>query len=68
MTSHVFQHLANSNHVLVSLDDFIIIKLGYKHNKFKRKISEALFIKSIRPNLNNQDTTVPFLIESLHPF
>ena len=68
MTSHVFQHLANSNHAFVSLDDFIIIKLGYKHNKFKRKISEALFIKSTSPNLSNQDTSVPFLIESLHPF
>ena len=49
----------SSNHALVTLDDFTILNSGYKHNKFKRKISEALFIKSNRPNLNKQDTSVP---------
>ena len=58
-SSHVYQRSANSNHALVSLDDFTILNLGYRHNKFKRKISEALFIKSNRPNLNKQDTSVP---------
>ena len=57
--SHVYQHSVNSNHALVSLDDFAILNLGYTHNKFKRRISEALFIKSNRPNLNKQDTSVP---------
>ena len=57
--SHVYQHSVNSNHALVTLDDFTILNSGYKHNKFKRKISEALFIKSNRPNLNKQDTSVP---------
>ena len=57
--SHVFQHSVNSNHDLVTLDDFTSLHLGYKHNKFKRKISEASFIKSNRPNHNKQDTSVP---------
>ena len=57
--SHVYEHSMNSNHALVTLDDFTIVNSGYKHNKFKRKISEALFIKSNRPNLNKQDTSVP---------
>ena len=57
--SHVYEHSVNSNHALVTLDDFTIVNSGYKHNKFKRKISEALFIKSNRPNLNKQDTSVP---------
>ena len=56
--SHVYEHSMNSNHALVTLDDFTIVNSGYKH-KFKRKISEALFIKSNRPNLNKQDTSVP---------
>ena len=57
--SYVYQHSVNSNHALVTLDDFTILNLGYKHKKFKRKISEALFIKSNRPNLIKQDTSVP---------
>ena len=56
---HMFQHSVNSNHDLVTLDDFTSLHLGYKHNKFKRKISEASFIKSNRPNHNKQDTSVP---------
>ena len=49
----------NLNHALVTLDDFTILNSGCKHNKFKRKISEALLIKSNRPNLNKRDTSVP---------
>ena len=33
--SHVYQHSVNSNHALVTLDDFAILNLGYKYNKFK---------------------------------
>ena len=56
--SHVYQHPMNSNHALVTIDDFTILNSGYKHKKFKRKISEALFIKSNRSNLNKEDTSV----------
>ena len=56
--SLIYQHSVNSNYALVTLDDFTILNLGYKHNKFKRKIYEALFIKSNRPNLNKEDTPV----------
>ena len=56
--SHVYQHSVNSNHVFTTLDDFTILNFGYKYNKYKRKTSEALFIKSNRPNLK-QDTSVP---------
>ena len=48
----------NSNHTHVTLNDFTIVNSGYKH-KFKRKNSEALFMKSNRPKLNKQDTSVP---------
>ena len=53
------QHSVNSNHAFVTLNDFTFLNSGYKHSKFKRKISEALFMKSNRPNLNKQDTPVP---------
>ena len=46
--SHVYQHLVNSNHALITLNDFTILNSGYKHNKFKRKISEALFINPFK--------------------
>ena len=35
------------------MDDFKILGSGYKSN-FKRKISEALFIKEKKPDLNVQ--------------
>ena len=56
--SHVHQHSVNSNHTLVTFDNFTILNFGYKHNKYKRKIYETLFIKSNRPNLNKQDASV----------
>ena len=56
---HVYQHSVNSNHALVTLDDFTSLNSGYKHNKSKRKICKALFMKSNRPNLNKQDTSAP---------
>ena len=56
--SYVHQHSVNSNHTLVTFDNFTILIFGYKHNKYKRKICEALFIKSNRPNLNKQDASV----------
>ena len=56
--SHVHQHSVNSNHTLVTFDNFTILNFAYKHNKYKRKICEVLFIKSNRPNLNKQDASV----------
>ena len=57
-TKGKYQHSVYSNHALVYLDDFTIPNSGDKHNKYKRNISEALFIKSNRPTLNKQDASV----------
>ena len=57
------QHSVNSNHAFVTLDDFILLNSGYKHKKFKKKISEALFIKSNRLDLNMHDTSVPLKLQ-----
>ena len=56
---HVYQHSMNSNHALVTLDGFTVLNSGYKHSKFKRNISEALFINS------NRDLT---LTSKIHQF
>ena len=51
--SRVLLHSKNSNHNRVWTDDFETIGMGYTSN-FKRYISEALFIKEKRPDLNIQ--------------
>ena len=43
--SHMLQHKYQSGHTAVSIDNFRIIKRGFKNHKMKRKISEALLIK-----------------------
>ena len=51
--SHVLQHSEKTKHKRVSLKDFKILGKGYRSN-FRRKISESLFIKRLKPKLNVQ--------------
>ena len=51
--SHLLKHAKETKHRRVWIKDFQIIGKGYKTN-FKRLISEALFIKKLRPDLNVQ--------------
>ena len=51
--SHVLVHSKQSKHRRVYLGDVKIIGKGYR-NHFKRRISESLFIKEQKPNLNIQ--------------
>ena len=44
-----------ANHPIVTLDDFTVLSSGYRNRKFKKKVSESLFIKQNRPTLNNHD-------------
>jgi len=57
--SHVAQHSINTKHTPPSYEDFSIIGRGYKGNSYKRKLSEALYIKQLRPILNVQDKSIP---------
>ena len=43
--SHELKHALVSNHPVVDLKDLKIIDKNYHGNKYKRKISEALYIK-----------------------
>ena len=53
--SHLLRHLLNNNHKTVDLKDFKIIDSSYHNNRFKRKISEALYIKQYKPSQNTQE-------------
>ena len=38
--------------------DFVILSSGFRNNTVKRKISEALWIKDLRPTLNRQEKSI----------
>ena len=51
--SHLLMHAKKTKHRRVWMKDFQILGQGYS-NKIKRKISEALYIKQLKPDLNIQ--------------
>ena len=52
--SHLYLHAEKTGHKTVNID----LSNGYKNNKFKRKLAEALHIKHERPTLNVQEQSV----------
>ena len=52
--SHVLAHSKKTKHRRVTLKNIRILGSGYR-NTFKRRISEALFIKELKPDLNVQE-------------
>ena len=57
--SHLLKHACNENHKHIDLDNRKVIYSGYHNNRFKRKISEALYIKQYKPTLNTQEQSIP---------
>ena len=51
--SHMLIHSKKTKHKRVFLRDVKVLETGYRTN-FKRKISEALYIKELKPDLNVQ--------------
>ena len=49
----MFKQSIAANHPTVTLDNFTVLSSGYRKRKFKRKVSESLFIKQNRPTLTN---------------
>ena len=43
--SYVFKHSMETNHKMVTLDDFNIIREGYKRPKFRRKLVVSVPLK-----------------------
>ena len=58
VNSHVFKHSIETDHPIVTIDDFRVLKTGYRQKKFRRKLFEALFIKQNKPVLNKQEASV----------
>ena len=57
--SHIVRHGLTSNNETVNIENFKILNMGYNNNTYKRRISEALFVKQYRSSLNMQDNSVP---------
>ena len=56
-SSHLVEHLIVSGHDPVCHGNFRILDKGYS-NTFKRKVTEALFIKKHKSSLNVQEKSV----------
>ena len=57
--SHLLKHNFEKHHDHVVQENFKIIAKNFKNNKWKRKLSESLWIKDLRLTLNAQDKPVP---------
>ena len=57
-SSLIFKHCVATDHQFVSCDDLRIVGRNYRNNKRKRKITEALLIKNLKPLLNMQEKSV----------
>ena len=57
--SHLLKHSIESGHKPLEVIDYKIIGTGYRKNTMKKKLSEALFIKELKPTLNKQENSVP---------
>ena len=56
--SHLFRHSVENNHKNVERQDFKILGKGYRNNAMKRKISEALYCRELKPTLNVQEKSI----------
>ena len=59
INSHLLKHSIESGHKPLEAVDYKIIGTGYRNNTMKRKLSEALFIKELKPTLNKQEKSLP---------
>ena len=57
--SHLIEHAEKTGYENMNIDHFEILLNGYRNNKFKGKVAEALHIKHERPTLNVQEQSVP---------
>ena len=56
-SSHLLKHAQESQHTHIWKDDFKILSGNYK-SSVKRKISEALYIKTLQPTLNVKEKSM----------
>ena len=56
--STIFKHSSEKCHQHFHTNSFTVIGNGFKNNPFKRKVSEVLIIKQIKPSLNVQEKSI----------
>ena len=56
--SHLLKRSIESGDKPLESIDYKIIGTGYRKNAMKRKLSETLFIKELKPTLNKQEKSV----------
>ena len=61
--SHVLKHTIESGHSPIEMNNVKIINKNFP-NYYKRKVSEAIYIKKKKPPLNVQDMSVPLKLLS----
>ena len=57
--SHISKHSIEADHPTVTIDDFRVLRMSYRLKKFRRKLSEASFIKQNKRLLNKQEASAP---------
>ena len=57
--SHLQKHSIETGHKLLEAVDYKIVGTGYRNNIMKRKLSETLFIKELKPTLNKPEKSLP---------
>ena len=62
---NTYKYAEKTGHENVNIDHLEILSNGYKNNRFKRKLAEALHIKHERPTLNIQEQSVPLKLFNL---
>ena len=56
--SNIFKHSSEKCHKHFHNNSFKIIGNGFENNSFKRKVSETLLIKQIKPSMNVQEKSI----------
>ena len=62
INSHLLTHSIESGHKPLEAADYKIIGKAYRNNFMKRKLSEALFIKELKPILNRQEKSLRLIL------
>ena len=50
VNSHLLKHHMGKEHHCLQNKDFVVLSSGFRNNKVKRKISEALWVKDLKDN------------------
>ena len=57
--SHILKHQIEKQHLFPPYQNFKVISSGFRNNTKRRKLSEALWINTLRPSLNKQEKPIP---------